>query len=221
MNSMNISCNDRERIFLDGTPEEWMALESHAATCAACGEELRSWKNLSVAAADLHHEWDSPALWPRIAEALSQAARPKNSGWRRLSGSWNFWMLQWQVAVAALLLVALTGAAVWIIANRGPRDIPQDQALFNDQTVREVERAELFYERAIDKLDAQARPQLGNLATPLMASYREKLLVLDSAISDLKLQAGVNPANGHVRRQLLAMYREKQDTLEQVLEAKQ
>jgi hypothetical protein len=53
-----------------------------------------------------------------------------------------------------------------------------------------------------------------------MANYREKLLVLDSAIADLKSQAGINPANGHLRRQLLAMYQEKQDTLEQILEAK-
>jgi hypothetical protein len=84
-----------------------------------------------------------------------------------------------------------------------------------------VERAEAAYEQAIDKLDAQARPHLQNSSAPLMANYREKLLVLDSAIADLKSQASMNPANGHVRRELLAMYHEKQDTLEQVLEAKQ
>jgi len=108
-----------------------------------------------------------------------------------------------------------------VCGHRGPREIPQDQALFNDGTVREVERAEAAYERAIDKLDAKARPQLENAATPLMANYREKLSVLDSAIADLKSQAGINPANGHLRRELLAMYQEKQDTLKEVLEAKQ
>jgi hypothetical protein len=99
--------------------------------------------------------------------------------------------------------------------------IDDTQALLKDSTVNEVERAEAAYERAIDKLDAKARPQLENSSAPLMANYREKLLVLDSAIADLKSQAGMNPANGHLRRQLLAMYREKQDTLEQVLEVKQ
>ena len=87
--------------------------------------------------------------------------------------------------------------------------------------MRDVEKKEAAYEEAIDKLDAQARPQLDKASTPLMASYREKLQVLDSAIADLKSQAGINPANGHLRRQLLAMYREKQDTLEEILEAKQ
>ncbi len=218
---MNIICNDRERIFIDGTPEEWAALETHAATCAACGEEIRAWKNLSVAASELHQEWESSALWPRIEQALArQTAGPKTSRWRRLFGTWNLGLMQWQTAAATLLLLTLTGSAIWFITHQPSGAIQKTDALFNDSTVNEVERAEAAYERAIDKLDAKARPQLENSSAPMMASYREKLLVLDSAIAELKSQAGINPANGHLRRQLLAMYQEKQDTLEQVLEAK-
>jgi hypothetical protein len=218
---MTTSCNDRERIFLDGTPEEWAALESHSMDCAGCAEELRAWKNLSSAASELHQEWDSAALWPRIEQALAQqSVATKNYGWQRFFSSWNLSGLQWQTAAAALLLVALTASAIWFVASQRTRRIPDNQALLNDRAVNDVERAEAAYERAIDKLDAQARPQLQNSSAPLMANYREKLLVLDSAIADLKSQASINPANGHVRRELLAMYREKQDTLEQVLEAK-
>jgi hypothetical protein len=218
---MNITCNDRERIFLDGSPEEWAALELHAATCASCTNELSSWKTLSLAASELHQEWDSSALWPRIEQALSQPFAPSRaSRWQRLFGTWNLGAMQWQIAAAALLLVTLTGSAIWFATHSRTRAIPQNEALFNDSTVNEVERAEAAYEHAIDKLDAQARPQLENSSVPLMANYREKLLVLNSAIADLKSQAGINPANGHLRRQLLAMYQEKQDTLEQILEAK-
>ena len=129
--------------------------------------------------------------------------------------------MQWQTAAAAVLLVVLTSAAIWFIKQPKTPELAQNPALLNDRAVNDVEHAEAAYERAIDKLDAQARPQLENSSAPLMANYREKLLVLDSAIADLKAQAGINPANGHLRRQLLAMYREKQDTLEQVLEVKQ
>jgi hypothetical protein len=217
---MNVTCNDRERIFLDGTPEEWTALEAHAAACAACGEEIRGWKSLSVAASELHQEWDSTVLWPRIEEALKQQS-PSNDSWlHRFFGSWNLGLVQWQVAAAALLVVALTGSAIWFVTHQRSGKIPQNEALLKDSAVNEVERTEAAYERAIDKLDAQARPQLENSSAPLIANYREKLLVLDSAISDLKSQAGINPANGHLRRQLLAMYQEKQDTLEEMLEAK-
>ncbi len=220
--SVNISCNDRERILLDGTPGEWAALESHSMNCTGCAEELRAWNNLPSAASELHQEWDSPELWPRIEQALAeQSAATKNSGWQRFFSSWNLSGLQWQTAAAALLLVALTASAIWFVASQRTHRIPDNQALLNDRAVSDVERAEAAYERAIDKLDAQARPQLQNSPAPLMANYREKLLVLDSAIADLKSQASMNPANGHVRRELLAMYHEKQDTLEQVLEAKQ
>jgi hypothetical protein len=218
---MNITCNDRERIFLAGTAEEWAALETHAAACAACGNEVAAWKNLSVAAADLHQEWESPSLWPRIEQALvEQSAASRSSWWGRFFRGWNSSSLEWQTAAAALLLMTLTATAFFFVIYR---DDPGHFAgpLLKDPAVREVERAEAAYERAIDRLDARARPQLESAATPLMASYREKLLVLDSAISDLKSQADQNPANGHLRRQLLAMYQEKQDTLKQVLEAKQ
>jgi hypothetical protein len=218
---MTTSCSDRERIFLDGSPEEWAALESHSMNCAGCAEELRAWKNLSSAASELHQEWDSPVLWPRIEQVLAQqSVATKNSGWQRFFSSWNLSGLQWQTVAAALLVVALTASAIWFTANLRIHRIPDNQALLNDRAVNDVERAEAAYERAIDKLDAQARPQLQNSSAPLIANYREKLLVLDSAIADLKSQASINPANGHVRRELLAMYHEKQDTLEQVLEAK-
>jgi len=219
---MKIACNDRERIFLAGTAEEWAALEAHTVTCVACREEVGAWKNLSIAASEMHEEWDSPALWPQIERALAeQSASAKTSWWKRLLGSWNLTSPQWQTAAAALLLLVLSASAIWFITRPDHRRIPGDQALFNNRTVREVERAEANYEQAIDKLDEQARAQLENASTPLMAGYREKLQVLDSAIADLRSQAGINPANGHLRRQLLAMYQEKQETLEEVLEAKQ
>lgn len=220
---MNISCHDRERIFLDGAPEEWSALEAHASACPACAEELCAWKNLSVAANELHQEWDSASLWRRIEQALSQQpAAARNSWWLRLFGSLKLGSLQWQTAATALLLIAVTGSSIWFFAIRHPGGgVPRDSALLNDRAVKRVERAEAEYEQAIDKLDAQARPQLENSSTPLMANYREKLSVLNDAIADLKSQAGINPANGHLRHELLAMYREKQDTLEQILEAKQ
>jgi uncharacterized protein involved in exopolysaccharide biosynthesis len=83
-----------------------------------------------------------------------------------------------------------------------------------------VERTEVAYAKAIEKLEADAKPQLDKSNSSLMASYREKLLVLDSAIDELRLQAGQNPSNAHLRHQLLAMYQEKQETLQEVLETK-
>jgi anti-sigma factor RsiW len=71
--TMNVNCRDRDRIFEDGTPAEWLALEAHAASCPACEEEIRAWKSLSMAAKEMRDYSDSPSFWPRIERALGVA----------------------------------------------------------------------------------------------------------------------------------------------------
>src|SRR5271170_6990066 len=102
---MNITCEDRDRIFEDGSPAEWAALEAHSASCAACVEEVRAWKALSIAAKELRDYSDTPSLWLRIELALAEAAAAK----KQRAGRWS-WLtlgfglsLGWQTAMAAAL----------------------------------------------------------------------------------------------------------------------
>ena len=219
---MNITCSDRDRIFEDGTLAEWAALEAHAASCPLCAEEVRAWKSLSVAASELREYSDSPSFWPRIERALAEeAARNARGAGRR---SWFSFLpnisLGWQTALAGAFVLLLTISAGWLFIHHPGRTVGDNNSLLKGGALKEVESAESAYERAIDKLAVQAQPQLENPATPLLANYHEKLLVLDSAIGELRAQAGMNPSNAQLRYQLLAMYQEKQRTLEEVLEAK-
>ncbi|MGB7280958.1 MAG: hypothetical protein WBE13_01755 [Candidatus Acidiferrum sp.] len=219
---MNIQCEDRDRILEDGTPAEWAALEAHSASCAVCAEELRSWRALSAAALELRDYSNSPTLWPRIERALAeQAARKPPARWRSWLTLGSGFTLGLQTAAAAVLVLILTVSTGWVYLHRSGPVEPDDHSLLKSSALVEVERTQAAYEQAIDKLAAQAKPQLENPATPLQASYREKLLVLDSAIADLRAQAGMNPSNAQLRQQLLAMYQEKQQTLEDILEEKQ
>lgn len=216
---MNVTCKDRDRILEDGSPKEWAGLEDHAATCASCAEELRSWKSLSMAAAELRDYKESPALWRRIHQALSEDAvaihqRRDYWNWRPLFPSLS---ISWQTAAATALVVVLMISAGWLLKPKSPM---QQGSLLRSKALTEVGNAESAYVRAIDRLAADAKPQLDNPATPLMANYREKLLVLDSAIDDLRAQTGQNPSNTHLRYELLAMYQEKQRTLEEIVEEK-
>jgi hypothetical protein len=220
---MKITCEDRDRIFEDGAPSEWQALEAHASGCPVCAQEVRAWKSLSVTAQELRDYQESPVLWPRIQRALTKegtrrARRAERSGW--LSFLENI-PLGWQTAAAGALVLVLTISAGWIYLRPAKNGQPADQALLKSKALNEVESAEAAYAQAIDKLAVETRPQLENPATPLFANYHEKLLLLDSAIAELRAQAGVNPSNAQLRYQLLAMYQEKQRTLEEVLEAKQ
>jgi hypothetical protein len=216
---MTITCEDRDRIFEDRTPAEWAALEAHSASCAVCAEALQGWKALSAAAVELRDYSDTPSLWPRIERSLIAAAAKKQSAGRWLSFGGAF-SLGWQTAAAAAFVVILTVSAGWVyLHHTAPRELG-DQSLLKSPALADVERAQTAYEQAIDKLAAEAKPQLENPATPLQTNYREKLLLLDSAISDLRAQAGMNPSNAHLRQQLLAMYQEKQQTLQDILEEK-
>ena len=233
MNAMNdanaktkVNCHDRERIFEDGSRDEWIALEAHALTCTECAEEIRAWKSLSVAATELRDYSDDPSLWPRIHRSLTEEAakiEKRKSRWTWESIRQSF-AVSWQTAAAAAVaLVLVVSAAVYhhhnLTATRTPVAAPSGDLLRNN-ALAEVERTQSDYMHAIDKLAADAKPQLDNPGTPLLANYREKLQVLDSAIDDLRAQAGQNPSNAHLRYQLLAMYQEKQRTLEEVLEVK-
>ena len=217
---MNVSCNDRERIFLDGSAEEWTALEQHATTCAPCAEEIRAWKSLSAAAEELRDYREHPQLWTKIEKSLKEQSERRNawsSFWERL-GLWRDISVGWRAGLvgAFALVLALSGA--YVIRHRGG-DSSQGRLLRNS-ALAEVERTERDYMKAIDQLAAEAKPQLDSPVTPLMVSYREKLVVLDSAIGELRLEAGRNPSNAHLRYELLAMYQEKQQTLQDVLEIK-
>jgi hypothetical protein len=215
---MNVTCKDRERILEDGSAAEWSALEAHAANCAGCAEELRSWQALSLGAAELRDYSESPTLWPRIRQSLAEQSdalrkRPERWNWRSLSGL----SIAWQATATAALVILLVSAGWVLRSNKAP---VQQGSLLKSKALTEVIKTESAYVRAIDKLAADAKPELDNPATPLMANYREKLLVLDSAINDLRAQAGQNPSNAHLRYELLAMYQEKQRTLEEIVEEK-
>src|SRR6266403_4662532 len=219
---MNATCKDRERIFEDGTPGEWAALEAHSANCPVCAEELKAWKSLSVAAQEMRDYTDSPSFWPRIERALAEeAVRKTQSAERR---SWLSFLpsipLSWQTAVAGAFVLVLTISAGWIHFHWSDHIVKSDKSLLKNAALENVERAETVYVQAIDKLAEETKPQLENPATPLLANYHEKLVVLDSAIADLRAQAGLNPSNAQLRHQLLAVYQEKQQTLEEVLEAR-
>jgi anti-sigma-K factor RskA len=217
---MNVNCNDRDRIFEDGTPSEWAAFEAHAGNCRNCAAELSAWRSLSLAASELRDYSANPTLWPRIRQSLAEQAAVARQrtrwNWRSLSPNLS---LSWQAATAVVLVLLLMLSAGWLLrpAKKPPL---QSTGLLKSRALADVESAESVYVQAIDKLATEAKPQLEAPGTALMANYREKLLVLDSAIDDLRAQTGQNPSNAHLRYELLAMYQEKQRTLEEILEEK-
>ena len=111
-------------------------------------------------------------------------------------------------------------AGWYLFVNRDANGPVVQNGFLKDKALAEVERTERDYMKAIDKLASAAKPQMENDHSPLMASYQEKLVLLDSAIDELRAQSGQNPSNAHLRYQLLAMYQAKEATLQDILETK-
>ncbi|HSS44248.1 MAG TPA: anti-sigma factor [Thermoanaerobaculia bacterium] len=201
--------------------ETW---KTHAADCRDCREGLALREEISRAAPTLRKTWESPALWPRIQNALAaEACRP--SAAREESsdtplGRPRFVWLPLAVA-AALFLIATAGLQVFR-GSFGERELltartlPKEP-LLTEATLKEVEKSERSYVHAIEQLSKLAEPGLKDSGSALLVGYREKLLLLDSAIGDLRAQLDQNRFNTHLRRELLTIYQEKQRTLERVV----
>lgn len=197
---MIFQCQDLDRAL--ATPELMPDARAHAERCQRCAEQLFLWAEISRIAPQLREEWDSPTLWPRIQSALAATPAP-----RRPLSTWR-----WALAAAAVLTLALALSQPW----RGT--VPRTRQFLTQDALREVQQAEAAYSRSIDKLSALAGPALEDSPSPLAAVYREKLLVLDSAISDLKANVEGNRYNVYLQGQLASLYREKQQTLREWVE---
>ena len=197
---MIFQCTDLERALQH--PELMSDARAHAETCERCREQLYLWSEISRVAPQLHQEWDSPDLWPGIRAALVSEAprRPHPPIWR------------WALAAAAVVLLAA------LIALPGRVRRSPSREFLTDDTLQEVQQAEAAYVHSIQKLSTLAAHTLEPSPTPLAAAYREKLLLLDSEIAELKAAAESNRYNVYLQTQLASLYREKQKTLQEWLD---
>lgn len=198
---MIFQCNDLERALR--SPELMPDARAHAETCESCRRELYLWSEISRVAPQLHQEWESPELWPRIEAEMTVAGKS-----RKVIPIWR-----WAVAVAAVLVMAAVLLQPWKPAHR-----PRQSSFLTEDALRQVERAEAAYAQSIERLSQVAGASLEQSPTPLAAVYREKLTVLDAAIAELKSNVDTNPYNVYLQNQLASLYREKQNTLQEWLQ---
>jgi hypothetical protein len=199
---MTINCNQLDDLLLEGDPFSLEVAARHAQSCEACMEKLADWNEISATARDLHETWNSDLLWPRIERAIKVEQRGTRTR-------------VWQIAAAFFLLAAL-GATVWI-AQRRMHAAEFDDVILKASAVDEVEQAEKAHIAAINHLETLASAKLDQASTPLMVSYKEKLMMLDDAIAECQTAIDKNRQNAYLRAQLLTMYSEKQRTLRDVL----
>jgi hypothetical protein len=213
---MTFTCADLDEALRGQEPAALEAARAHAQSCARCQESLEIWGEIATAAPGLRQSWESPDLWPRIHRALAEESQRRQAR----EGLWSW--RRWRTAAAAAGLVAAVGS--WLVLRSlapspalvpapGPGSEGPERRLLTERALQEVERSEAEYVASIDRLAKVAEPLLENPSTPLLASYREKVQLLDAAIADCRAEIGRNRFNAHLRRELLSIYQEKQRTL--------
>ncbi|HSE62613.1 MAG TPA: hypothetical protein VLG15_03290 [Thermoanaerobaculia bacterium] len=223
--SVNAECRRTDAALAGGEAAAIDAARDHAKGCPRCTERIGAFDEISAAATSLRKSWDSPALWPKIRESLVQEsfapapAPAEREPAPRMAPPWPAWIPI--AAIATLFVVSFVGLQVFrpSLGDRqifGVRALPKDP-LLTDAALENVEKTERDYVRSIENLARVAQPRLDAAETPLLISYREKLLLLDNAIAELNGQIEMNRYNTHLRRQLLGVYAEKQQTLREVM----
>ncbi|MBZ5495261.1 MAG: hypothetical protein LAP85_02575 [Acidobacteriia bacterium] len=219
---MKIECRDMDGLLERDDPQAREALAAHASVCSSCRERLAAWDEISAAAAHLHKEWASPDLWPRIRRELATQAAGEEARRRQSRGFLTLPPGRWRIAAATAFLILLAAIAVTVLVRnfRAPtaeRLAVVENRLLTEQALREVEDSEAAYVQSIEKLAGLAGPRLSAAATPLMVSYREKLMLLDEAIAECRATVDQNRYNAHARTELLAMYQQKKHTLQELM----
>ncbi len=201
-----ITCNQLDDLLFDASPLAMETAARHAESCAECAEKLAAWNEIEETARSMRETWQSDLLWPRIERALKneRRQRPPRVKWL------------WQIAAGLLLTVGLGGTVFYAVRVQS-HDAAFDRDILRLTAMDEVERAEQSHLEAIKQLERVAEQKLDDAQTPLMVSYKEKLMLLDEAIAECQANIEQNRQNAHLRRQLLAMYSDKQQTLTDVL----
>jgi hypothetical protein len=214
---MKFECGDLERAL--AVPELMAEAKEHLKECAVCRREYRLWTEISSVAKELHEEWDSPNLWPDIRRTLEAQPRPARAWW----ADWKTWSFAATVVVGVALFFR-----PWQLLIHTPRPstvdyagiqnrTTLDQTFLTEQALREVEKNEAAYRQSIDRLSELAKPKLDSPASAVSVGYHEKLLLIDSAISETRANLDQNRFNVGLQNDLAGLYRQKQQTLQELL----
>jgi hypothetical protein len=205
---MKFECGDLDRAMAntDLLPEA----REHFKTCAACRREYRLWNEISTTARELHEEWDTPALWPAIREALEAERKPEVLWWKQ----WKTW------AIAAALMIAIAvPVGLWrhSAVTTPPPLSSSTPDFLTEQALREVETTEAAYRQSIEKLSKLAAPKLAAASSAAVVNEKERLSLLDSAIAETRANVALNRFNIRLQTALADLYRQKQETLHELL----
>jgi anti-sigma factor RsiW len=212
-------------------PAERAALDAHLRECPACRATLDELRAVTARAHALADRTPVNDLWPGIAAAIGSDISPLAARRRREPGTRRFSFSMPQLAAAAVLLMAVSGGAVWTLRNAAPTRpaavaaaparVPSGPSASSPirptefTTVRPT--AEQSYDAAVADLEQVLREGRGRLDDRTLLIVEKNLATIDSAVAQARRAVEQDPANAYLNSYLAHTMRRKIDLLRQVV----
>jgi predicted anti-sigma-YlaC factor YlaD len=181
----HVSVNDRPR------------LEGHLARCAECKSRYERLEALVVAAHALPSEVEPPPeLWLAVHRQLvSEQPRPR--------------IRWWQLAAAAVLLIALSS----VVTARLVRRTTPTLLMRHDEPRPPVRAVDADYGSIVQQLTEALAQRRSQLDPKTVAKVEASLRVIDAALAEARAALVLDPANRDLLDLIAATYRQKVDLL--------
>lgn len=217
---------------LDASAEQ--ALSAHLQECEECRRVAQELRSVVAAAHEAPVLEPARDLWPAIASQLGTAGAPLASsriagmaavtafraGGARSRGARRFSFSAPQLAAAAVLLMALSAAAVWLIGN-GPQAQPVATGTIIQSAGDESRSTQLTalpgpapeYEADVADLERALEENRARLDPVTVDVIERSLESIDRAIEDARTALAADPGNPYLHRQLDNTMQKKIDVL--------
>jgi anti-sigma factor RsiW len=214
---------DRLSEYLDGElpAEERSALEDHLRHCVACGAALADLKRIVRRARALDDRQPERDLWPGIAAriglpaaAVTEAVEIRRAG--RTPRRWTFSLPQ--LAAAGIALMALSGAAAWLLHPAGTAVVVTRQPtppVAMPVAAGPARPAERSYDVAVAELQQVLTQNRGRLDTTTVRVIEQNLATIDRAIAQAQRAVAADSANIYLNSHLAETMRRKLELLRQ------
>lgn len=202
--------------YLDGElpPAEQAALEAHLETCTDCPAILADLGRVAARARAIDVHAPRRDLWPGIAGRIG--ATPGRA--RRIGRRWSFSLPQ--LAAAAVVLMTLSGGAVWL--TRPNASAPASSSIATGGSpgtapapINASLRATQSYAAAVADLEQVLAGGRGRLDSTTVRVIEQNLAVIDRAIAQAQRALNADPANLYLNTHLAETMRRKLDLLRQ------
>lgn len=233
---MNEHVTDHLSSYLDDelSATERADVDAHLRDCRSCSADLEALRHVVEHAAAIASHDAPPArdLWTGIharinGSSASVAAFPPSSGNpNRERGTRNLEPLRVslsiaQLAAAAVLLIAVSGTAAWMLRGRAPVASVAGTAVIQAEVeprasstdVRPVNFANPQYDAAVSDLERALEARRNDLNPRTVEILERNLKLIDAAIAQARQALEEDPGNMYLNRHLVDSRRRKLDLL--------